>query len=155
MKTRLNSAIALLLSGTLAIWAQSSEAGNEALVVIVNKANPSSSIGLNELRPIFQTTKTRWSNGGDAIPFNLPYDNGLRQEFDRAVLGLDPDRIARYWQDRKIRGGARPPKQLPSVSTVLAAVAANPGAVGYVNASAVNGTVKVVAKIMGGNFNAP
>jgi ABC-type phosphate transport system substrate-binding protein len=155
MKTPIKAILALLLSGALGVWAQSSEAGSDVIVVIVNKANPASSIGVNELRPIFQTTKTGWSDGGDAVPFNLPFDNGLRQEFDRAVLGLDPDRIARYWQDRKIRGGARPPKQLSSVSAVLATVAANAGAVGYVNASAADGSVKVVAKITGGKFNAP
>jgi ABC-type phosphate transport system substrate-binding protein len=155
MKTRRTLLLALFLSGTVAFWAQSSEAGGEVIVVIVNKANPASSLVVSELRPIFQTTKTSWGHGGDAVPFNLPYDNGLRQEFDRVVLGLDPDRVARYWQDRKIRGGARAPKQLASVSAVLAAVAANPGAVGYLNASDANGTVKVVARIVGGKFSAP
>jgi ABC-type phosphate transport system substrate-binding protein len=155
MKTRRTLLLALCVWGTVGVWAQSSEAGGEALVVIVNKSNPGSSLGLSDLRPVFQTTKTSWSSGGDAIPFNLPFDNGLRQEFDRVVLGLEPDRVARYWQDRKIRGGARAPKQVASVGAVLAAVAANPGAVGYLNAGEVNGTVKVVAKIVGGKFSAP
>jgi ABC-type phosphate transport system substrate-binding protein len=154
MKTRRTLLVALMLSGTLACWAQSSEAGGEPIVVVVNKANAASSLSASELRPIFQTTKTSWSGGGDATPFNLPYENEVRQNFDRALLGLDPDRVARYWQDRKIRGGARAPKQLPSVSAVLAAVAANPGAVGYMNAGDANGTVKVVAKIVGGKFGA-
>lgn len=155
MKTRRTLVLALCLSATVGVWARGSEAGGEAIVVIVNKANPASSLGVSDLRPIFQTTKTSWSSGGDAIPFNLPFDNGLRQEFDRAVLGLDPDRVARYWQDRKIRGGARAPKQVASVGAVLAAVAANPGAVGYLNAGEANGTVKVVAKIVAGKFSAP
>jgi ABC-type phosphate transport system substrate-binding protein len=154
MKTRRTLLSALILAGTLGLWVHRSAAGGESIVVIVNKNNPASSLGVSELRPVFQTTKTSWSRGGDAIPFNLPFDNGLRQEFDRAVLGLEPERVARYWQDRKIRGGARAPKQLPSVSAVLAAVAANPGAVGYVNAGDANGTVKVVAKIAGGKFSA-
>ena len=155
MKTRRTLLAALFLSGTLGVWAQSSEAGADAIVVIVNKANPASSLAASELRPIFQTTKTSWGTGSDATPFNLPHGNGLRAEFDQAVLGLDPERVARYWQDRKIRGGARAPKQLPSTSAVLAAVAANPGAIGYLNASETNGTVKVVAKIVGGKLSAP
>jgi len=155
MQTRRTLLAALFLSGILGVCAQRSEAGGEPIVVIVNKANPASSLGASELRPIFQTSKTSWSSGGDARPFNLPDDNKLRQEFDQVVLGLDPERAARYWKDRKIRGGARAPKQLPSTSAVLAAVAANAGAVGYVNANEANGTVKVVAKIVGGKLSAP
>jgi ABC-type phosphate transport system substrate-binding protein len=155
MQTRRTLLAALFLSGILGVWAQRSDAGGEPIVVIVNKANPASSLGASELRPIFQTSKTSWGSGGDAIPLNLPDDNKLRQEFDQVVLGLDPDRAARYWKDRKIRGGARAPKQLPSTSAVLAAVAANPGAVGYMNAGDANGTVKVVARIIGGKLSAP
>lgn len=155
MKTRRTLLSALVLWGTLGVWTESSEAGAEPIVVIVNKANPASSLEASELRPIFQTTKTRWSTGGEAVPFNLPADHGLRHEFDRAVLGLDPDRIARYWQDRKIRGGARAPKVLRSANDILAAVAATPGGVGYLSASDANGTVKVVAKIVGGKLSAP
>jgi ABC-type phosphate transport system substrate-binding protein len=38
---------------------------------------------------------------------------------------------------------------------VLAAVAANTGAIGYVHASEANKSVKVVARIVGGKLSAP
>ena len=155
MKTRRTTLLALLLFGGSSVWASSSEAEGEVIVVIVNVANPSSALQEHDLRPIFQTTKTNWSNGSDAVPFNLPEDNALRRTFDQVVLGLDPDRVARYWQDRKIRGGARAPKRLPNTAAVLAAVAATPGAVGYVAAGDANKTVKVVAKIAHGKLVAP
>lgn len=156
MKTRRTLLTVLLLSTTVLVRTQSSEAvGEPTIVVIVNNANPVTSLGASELRPIFQTTKTRWSGGGDATPLNLPSESKLRQDFDQAVLGLDPTRASRYWQDRKIRGGARAPKYLPTSSAVLAAVANDHSAVGYVNASDVNKTVKVVAKIVKGKLSAP
>src|SRR4051812_24510712 len=102
MQTRRTLLAALSLSGILGIWAPRSEAGGDPIVVVVNKANPASSVVASELRPIFQTTKTSWGNGVDALPFNLPDDHKLRRDFDEAVLGLDPDRAARYWKDRKI-----------------------------------------------------
>ncbi len=71
------------------------------------------------------------------------------------MLGLDPERVARYWTDRKVRGGARPPVRMPSTSAVLKAVASKPGAVGYVRLGEVNNTVKVVAKVSGGKLSAP
>jgi ABC-type phosphate transport system substrate-binding protein len=156
MNTRRTLLTALLLSTTVGVWAQSSEAiGEPTIVVIVNNANPVTSVAASELRPIFQTTKTKWSSGGDATPLNLPNENKLRQDFDQAVLGLDPTRASRYWQDRKIRGGARAPKYLPNSAAVLATVAADPSAVGYVNASEVTKAVKVVARIVKGKLNAP
>ena len=149
----------LLLASLLALlgltWPKGSEAGGEILAVIVNKANPATSLSQNELRPIFQTTKKVWSSGEDAMPINLPEDSSLRNDFDQAVLGLDPERVARYWTDRKVRGGARPPVRVPNAASVMRAVAAKPGAVGYVRLSDVNNSVKVVAKISGGRLTGP
>jgi ABC-type phosphate transport system substrate-binding protein len=136
-------------------WSSPSEAGGEVIAVIVNEKNPASALGANDLRPIFQTTKTRWQNDVEAVPLNLPNEDSLRIEFDRVVLGLDPERVARYWQDRRIRGGARPPKRVTSPGAVLRAVAAHPGAVGYIRVGDVTGNVKVVAKISGGKLLAP
>lgn len=136
-------------------WATGSSAGGEVLAVVVNKSNPITSLGQNELRPIFQTTRKAWSSGEDAVPINLPEDSPLRNDFDRAVLGLDPERVARYWTDRKVRGGARPPVRVPNSSAMLKAVALKPGAVGYVKLSEVNNSVKVVAKVADGKLVSP
>jgi ABC-type phosphate transport system substrate-binding protein len=147
--------LALLLCAA-PLWNTSSIAGPDDIVVIVNTQNPVQTIDASDLRPIFQTTKTSWGNSaGDTMPLNLPEDNPLRLEFDKAVLGLDADRVARYWQDRKIRGGARPPMRVSSTGMVLKGVASKAGAVGYVKASEVNATVKVVARIADGKLRAP
>ena len=159
MKTRsflLTALLTLVLLSLPAIlWAPGLQAGEDVIVVIVNKANPASALTATDLRPIFQTSKTSWSSGGDAVPINLPEDNPLRIAFDQTVLGLDADRVARYWKDRKIRGGARPPTRVSSSAAVLKLVAAKEGAVGYLKASEANATVKVVAKIAGGKLSGP
>jgi ABC-type phosphate transport system substrate-binding protein len=136
-------------------WAPTSEGGSDVIIVIVNPSNPASVLGVNDLRPIFQTMKTSWGTGGDALPVNLPEDNPLRHDFDQTVLGLDPERVARYWKDRKIRGGARAPLRVSNSGAMLKAVAAKAGAVGYVKASEVNATVKVVARIANGKLSGP
>jgi ABC-type phosphate transport system substrate-binding protein len=152
MTTRRSLFLSLLLSTSALAWTSGSAAGGEVLAVIVNKANPVAVLEKNDLRPIFQTTKKVWGTGEDAVPINLPEDSALRADFDQAVLGLDPERVARYWTDRKVRGGARPPVRVPTTAAVLKAVAAKAGAIGYVKLSEVNGTVKVVAKISGGKL---
>jgi ABC-type phosphate transport system substrate-binding protein len=145
----------LLALSSLLLWQGASSAGEDVIIVIANKDVPQQKLGRDELRPIFQVTKLQWPNGNNVVPLNLPEDNSLRKGFDSAVLGLDPDRVARYWIDRKIRGDARPPKKLSSPAAVVKAVAKTSGAIGYVAVGDVDASVKVVAKIKGGSVIAP
>jgi ABC-type phosphate transport system substrate-binding protein len=133
----------------------SAQAESDVIVVVVNKANPASVLSGDVLRPIFQTVKTEWSDGSKAVPVNLPDDDPLRQKFDAGVLGLDPDRVSRYWIDRKVRGGERPPQRVSSESAVLRFVASNRGGVGYVKASAADSSVKIVARVENGRVVGP
>src|SRR5581483_8754472 len=103
----------------------------------------------------FQTTKTVWSDGTKATPINLPDDSPLRQRFDTAVLGLDPERVERYWIDRKIRGGERPPRKVATPGAVLRLVSAEPGGIGYVASGDVDSSVRIVAKIRNGQVTPP
>ncbi len=132
-----------------------SQAESDEIAIVVNKSNPTTVINRDTLRPIFQTTQAQWSNGASAAPVNLPEDSMLRKGFDAAVLGLDPERAARYWTDRKIRGGERPPHKVSSASAVIRAVSGDVGGVGYVAASEVTPAVKVVGRIRGGQVVAP
>jgi hypothetical protein len=112
-------------------------------------------ISRDELRPIFQTKKDTWPDGSAVRPFNMPDSSTVRQGFDTAVLGLDPDRVARYWIDRKIRGGERPPQTTVSSALMIKLVSRTAGAVGYVEEAAPDASVKVVARIVNGQVVAP
>lgn len=147
MKRILN---ALLLLAAVASYAGDSAAGGDVIAIIVNKSNAVGKMGKGELRPIFQTTKTDWPDGDKITAINLPEANSLRQGVDAAVLGLDPDRVSRYWIDRKIRGGAPPPQKVATTSAMLALVGSKAGAIGYVGETEVKGNVKVIARIING-----
>ncbi|MEY4580449.1 MAG: hypothetical protein RL701_5152 [Pseudomonadota bacterium] len=129
--------------------------GVEPIAVIANKAVNIAKISRDDLRPLFQTKKDSLPDGTPAKPFNLPESNASRQGFDAAVLGLDPDRVARYWIDRKIRGGERPPQTAPSSAVMVKVISKTPGGIGYVEVSAIDASVKVIAKIIDGNVVAP
>jgi hypothetical protein len=138
----------------LALLASSSAHGGDEIAVIANKSVSISSMGASDLRPIYQTTMTSWA-GGRAMPLNLPGEDATRKGFDAAVLGLDPDRAAKYWIDRKIRGGNAPPKTVPNTAMILKIVATKSEAIGYVPVGSVTADVKVIAKIRGGQVVAP
>lgn len=117
------------------------------LVVIVHPANSVTSSTMAELEAIFTTRKQNWSHGGRIQPFNFPPKHPIRVAFDQEVLGMDPDEVARYWIDRKVRGGHRPPRQVPSAALMVRIVASLEGAVGYAKESDVNSSVKILAKV--------
>lgn len=149
-------ALQVALAGALALTVPSrGDADSNAIAVIAHKSVATSSLGRSELRPIFQTKQSSWPDGSSVTPLNLPGANSLRQGFDAAVLGLDPSRVARYWVDRKIRGGTRAPKNVPSPELVLKVVSKKPGAVGYIAASRVDSSVKVIARIINGQVKKP
>jgi ABC-type phosphate transport system substrate-binding protein len=150
MKALLLAAAVLLITTTSFADAPSST----VIVAIVNKANPTGPVGRDELRPIFQTTKLQWPDGSRITAYDLPEGDATRDSFNAAVLGLDPERVSRYWIDRKIRGGERPPVRMPA-GAVLHAVANNTGAIGYVRQSEVTADVKVVATIHDGRVETP
>lgn len=126
-----------LLVGSAAIASSlfvSGARANEPLVVIVHPSNhehPSRA----EVAAMFITRKQDWGAGKRILPFNFPAKHDVRVSFDRAVLDMDPDAVARYWIDRRIRGGNPPPKQIPNAQLMLRLVQKLDGAIGYVPAS--------------------
>jgi ABC-type phosphate transport system substrate-binding protein len=150
----------LTLLATMTLWADRSRAGNsrlppQGIAVIVHWRHPAKLLKPEDLRPIFLTNKTDWTHGGAIEALNLPDGSDVRAAFDSAVLGMDPDEVARYWVDRRIRGDARPPRKVSSPALVVAFVSKNEGAIGYVPYSAIDDGVKVVARVFEGHVLAP
>ena len=145
----------MLAAIALALSASSSSFADTEILVIVSKDHPANHLGLADLRPLFKVTKTNWASGDKANPINLPISNVHRRDFDEVVLGMSPDDVSKYWIDRKIRGNGRPPRSVPSPPAVVAVVAADRGAVGYVPAGTSADRVKVVARIRDGKLLAP
>ena len=117
------------------------------LVVVVNPKNPVRSLGTGDVEAIFTTRRLDWPGGGRVVAFNFPPRNPTREAFDRGALHLEPGEVARYWIDRRVRGGHPPPRQIPDARTLLRVVASLESAVGYVANGEVDGTVRVVAEI--------
>jgi hypothetical protein len=125
------------------------------VLVIAHKAVASAALTRDDLRSIFQTKKSTWPDGVPVRPFNLPGTTLARQSFDLAVLGLEPARVARYWIDRQVRGGERPPPTVPSAALMIRLIAKTAGAVGYIDGPAAHPGVKVVARVVGGQVLKP
>lgn len=137
-------------------WDRAADAGPaDEIVVVVHKSSAAKSLTREDLRPIFQTTKSTMPDGSPAEPINLADDSPVRHDFDLAVLGLDPDRVARYWIDRKIRGGERPPRKVTVASAAVRSASTDKSVISYVRVGDANDSVKIVARIRNGEVVSP
>lgn len=110
------------------------EAAAQDFQVVVNAANGASSISKDELSKIFLKKSTQWPGGGTAMAVDLKAGDATREAFSQAVHGRGASAIASYWQQQIFAGKDVPPEEKGSAADVIAFVASNPGAVGYVPA---------------------
>jgi ABC-type phosphate transport system substrate-binding protein len=114
------------------------------LAVIVPDAPPiRDALSREELDRIYRRKKLFWESGARIIPVNLPATHPLRRSFSRLVFGALPEDMEAYWNAQYFHG-ISPPYVLASEEAVLQFIATTPGAIGYVNATAVNGHVQVL-----------
>lgn len=128
----------------LALRAEPASAGGLALVPIVAANSPLTDISLGTLRRVFLSEPVSSPGGLRLVGFNQATGSRAREAFDRIVLGLDPDQAARYWVDQRIRGGARPPRQVNNVSLLRQVISRFPGGVGYLTLPELDASVRAL-----------
>lgn len=129
------SAVVSLLALILFAGADPASAQSASRVryqIIVHESNLVATLGRAELREIFLGRRARWADGSEIRPVDLSPAQPIRAEFSREVLGLTPRAVSVYWMQEIFAGGSRPPTVVSSAAAVVAFVAANPRAIGYV-----------------------
>jgi len=146
--------LALLLAAGVAM-AQTPAKGPLELAVIVHPGVPARALNKAQLESIFTSARRTWEDGKSVIAFSYSPGSEVRQTFDRAVLGLNPDQVGRFWIDQRIRGNARPPRQVPDPSLVARLVVQMPGSIGFLPVAMVPKEVRIVARVKNGVVTAP
>jgi ABC-type phosphate transport system substrate-binding protein len=118
--------------------------GNYPFKVIVNNDNPISAATKSEVSKWFLKKSTSWSTGGAIKAVDQAADSGVRADFTNAIHGKSVNAIKSYWQKKIFSGAGTPPPEVGSDAEVLSYVKSNPGAIGYVSATADVGGVKVL-----------
>lgn len=142
----MNRRLFLALSGAAAAATLVVPAGASDLVVIAHPGVPETP-SRPDLNAIFTTRKQTWQNGARIVPFNFPAKHEVRVLFDRVVLGMDPEEVAKYWIDRRVRGGNAPPKQVPNAATIVKLIEKLEGSISYVPRSSVTPGVRVLGPV--------
>ena len=120
---------------------------NAELVVIVNPKNPAAAMTAEQVAAIYLGTATTFPDGGAVALADQPEAAGIRGDFYQKATGRSAAQVKATWARLTFTGKGSPPKELKSDADVKAFVAADPKAIGYVDASAVDGSVKAVLKL--------
>ncbi len=107
-------------------------------VVIVNKANPATRMFGEQASQFFLGKSTMFT------PVDQPESSAIRADFYHKVAEKDPAQVKAIWSKLVFTGKAVQPKEYASNAEVKKAVAADPKAIGYIDKSAVDDTVKVI-----------
>lgn len=80
----------------------------------------------------------------DLKPIDLPDGVPLRATFYRAAADADLTQVRSAWARIIFTGRGEAPRELPDAAAVKKAVASNPRAIGYIDAAALDSTVRAV-----------
>lgn len=139
MKTTFSIFLALGL-----LFGRTASADGKKLVVVVAKGSPVTNVSRSDLKRAF-TGESVSVAGKTLVPFNANPNTPERTGFDKAVLGMSPDEVGRYWVDRKVRGQSAAPRSLPSAAHIAKVAAKFPGAISYLPADQLTSDIQAVA----------
>ena len=117
------------------------------VAVIVNPGSGVSSLSDSDVKRLFLGKSKKFPGGGKAAPVDAKEGSGSRGAFYGVVVGKNDAQLKAYWSTMIFSGKGTPPKEVGSDADVVKHVANNPNAIGYVDASAVDASVKAVLKI--------
>jgi phosphate transport system substrate-binding protein len=131
----------VIASGTTA----TSSSPSSDLAIIVNKSNPIGDISLAKLRKIFLAEQKYWPNARRVTVVMRESGQAERAAVLRQLYRMSNGDYARYFLHAEFTGeGQGVPKSLSSAAGVRKFVYSVPGAIGYVRADEVDGSVKVL-----------
>ncbi|MBQ5946544.1 hypothetical protein [Massilia sp. ST3] len=108
------------------------------VVVVVNAKAAESTMSKEQVAQFFLGKSTSMT------PIDQAESAPIRAEFYKKVADKDAAQAKALWSKLVFTGKATMPKEVGDSAAVKAALAANPKAIGYIDKSAVDATVKVV-----------
>jgi len=122
-------------------------AAQAQVAVIVNPKSAAASMTADQVAGIFLGKTSTLPSGATAAPADQAEGSAVREQFYTKVAGKQAAQVKAAWSRLVFSGKGTPPKELGSSAEVKKFVAANPDAIGYIEKSAVDGSVKAVLTV--------
>jgi ABC-type phosphate transport system substrate-binding protein len=135
MKTNFKAIAALALLGAL------SGQANAEVVVVVGAKSSATTLTADQVSQIFLGKSTTHT------PLDQAEANPIRSEFYKKATGKDAAQVKAVWSKLVFTGKASMPKEVGGSSDVKRVLSSDSNAIGYIEKSAVDSSVKAVLTI--------
>ena len=111
------------------------------LVIVVNPKNDAKSMSNSQAAQFFLGGSVQFT------PLEQTSGSPIRLEFYKKVLEKEPPQVQAIWSRIVFTGKGSPPREYKTSEDIKKAIRENANAIGYIEKSAVDESVKVVASI--------
>ena len=119
-------------------------AATAEVVAVVSAKSSVTSLSDNQVVDIFLGKVSRLPNGEPVRPIDQAEDSAVRDEFYAKFTGKSAAQVKAHWSKVIFTGRGNPPKEIGNDTEVKKFLAANPNAIGYIDAGAVDESVRVL-----------
>jgi ABC-type phosphate transport system substrate-binding protein len=114
------------------------------VVVVVSAKSPVAPLSKNQIVDIFLGKTSHFPDGSVAVPIDQAEGAAARDEFYTGLASKSEAQLKAYWSKIIFTGRGQPPREVANGIEVKKFIAANPAAIGYIERSLVDDSVKVV-----------
>jgi ABC-type phosphate transport system substrate-binding protein len=114
------------------------------VVVVVSAKSTVITLNRAEVARIFLGKTTTFPNGESAVPLDQADNNSTYHEFYTKVTSKSAAQLKAYWSKIIFAGDGQPPKALANSDAIKKNLTSNTHAIGYLDRSAVDDSLKIV-----------
>jgi len=114
------------------------------VVAVVSAKSSVTALSMSQLADIFLGKSNRFPDGAQAVPIDQAEGSAARDEFYERVAGKSAAQIKAYWSRIIFTGRGQPPPTVSSTIEMKKRIRENPAAIGYLDRSMVDDSVRVV-----------
>lgn len=116
------------------------------VVAVVSAKNPvaTTTLSNNQVVDIFLGKVSRFPDGSQAVPVDQAEGSAAREEFYLKFTGKSAAQLKAHWSKIIFTGRGKPPREVANSIEVKKLLAKDPNAIGYIEQSLVDSSVKVL-----------
>jgi ABC-type phosphate transport system substrate-binding protein len=121
-----------------------SQVATADVVAVVSSRSPITALSDSQLADIFLGKVSHAPNGTRIVPIDQAEDSADRERFYAKIAGRSMAQMKSYWSKIIFTGRGQPPQEIRNVADLRKRIAGDPSAIGYMEESQVDDSVRVV-----------
>ncbi len=145
--THSTSKIFLILFSMVLIFSWVELGFADGVAVVVNPRNPIIKLTKREVSDMFLGRRHTFPDGNPVVVLERNPGSQLREKFFNLLNGMNLKLLNAYWARLQFSGRVQPPVSISNDHRLLEIILQNEAAIGYMSASSVDDSVRVVLNL--------